>query len=112
LFTEISQDFNPLHFDDEYARREQFDDRIIPGLLTTSFISRLIGMLLPGKQALYRSQEVTFKKPVYIGDTLVIKGTVMEKIAGKKNIIVLKTEIINQNGIVVLSGSAKVIVRK
>ncbi|KPK90643.1 hypothetical protein AMJ80_08150 [bacterium SM23_31] len=110
-FAEITGDYNPLHFDDDYARREQFDGRILPGLLTASFISRLIGMLLPGKQALYLSQEIKFVKPVYTGDTLLIKGTVLEKIPGKKNKIVLQTEIKNQHDAVVLAGSARILIR-
>lgn len=110
-FSEITGDYNPLHFDDDYARCEQFDGRILPGLLTASFISRLIGMLLPGKQALYLSQEIKFVKPVYVGDTLSIKGTVLEKIPGKRDKIVLQTEITNQHDDVVLAGSARIMVR-
>lgn len=111
LFAEITGDFNPLHFDDEYARQTQFGGRIIPGLLTASFLSRLIGMMLPGRQALYLSQDFKFIKPVYIGDRLTITGTVIEKLPGSKNCMLLKTDIVNQDKNLVVTGTAKVMVR-
>ncbi|MCH8286002.1 MaoC family dehydratase [candidate division KSB1 bacterium] len=110
-FAEITGDYNPLHFDEEYARNTRFKKRIAPGLLTSSFYSRLIGMVLPGRQALYLSQEFKFVKPVFIGDTLTIKGLVSEKIPGKNNCIILDTEITNQDNIIVLTGKARVMIR-
>lgn len=111
LFAEITGDYNPLHFDEEYARKTRFKKRIAPGLLTSSFYSRLIGMVLPGRQALYLSQEFKFVKPVFIGDTLTVKGAVAEKIPGKNNCIILDTEITNQDNILVLTGKARVMIR-
>ena len=110
-FAEITGDYNPLHFDEEYARKTRFKKRIAPGLLTSSFYSRLIGMVLPGRQALYLSQEFKFVKPVFIGDTLTIKGLVAEKLPGKNNCIILKTEITNQDNILVLTGKARIMIR-
>ena len=110
-FAEITGDYNPLHFDEEYASKTRFKKRIAPGLLTSSFFSRLIGMVLPGRQALYLSQEFKLVKPVFIGDTLTIKGAVADKIPGKNNCIILDTEITNQDNILVLTGKARIIIR-
>ncbi len=84
IFGELTGDFNPLHYDEEYTKATRFKGRIVQGLLTASFISRTIGMLLPGKHALYLSQELKFIKPVKPGDILKITGTVIEKIAKGK----------------------------
>ncbi|MFC1477774.1 MaoC family dehydratase [candidate division KSB1 bacterium] len=110
-FSDITGDRNPLHHDDNYARESGFDDRIIQGLLTASLLSRLVGMHIPGKQALYHAQDMKFIRPVSIGDTLTIKGTVTEKFTERYNMIILKTEIFNQDGSLVLSGTAKTSVR-
>ena len=55
-FIEITGDTNPLHVDDEFAARTQFGRRVIHGMLTASIFSTMVGMLLPGKGAIYRSQ--------------------------------------------------------
>lgn len=111
LFTELTADYHPIHHDDEYAEKSNFGSRITQGLLTASFISRLIGMHMPGRQALYLSQDMKFVRPVHIGDTIRIIGTVTEKTSEKRNTIILKTEIFNQNDTLVLTGNAKIWVR-
>ena len=84
-----------------------FKDRICHGILTTSFISTVIGMKLPGANTIYLSQEVTFKAPVYIGDTIKAEVEVVEKRDDKK-IIDLKTTVKNQDEKIVVEGNAKV----
>ena len=69
-FIEITGDSNPLHVDDEFAARTRFGRRIIHGLLTASILSTMVGMLLPGTGAIYRSQTIRFLLPVYVGDTV------------------------------------------
>jgi acyl dehydratase len=56
-FAAISGDFSPLHMDDEYARGTEFGGRVVHGLLVGSLFSQLVGMHLPGKQALYLGQD-------------------------------------------------------
>ena len=103
----VSGDFNPIHVDDEFAKTTRFGQRIAHGLLTASFVSTVIGMHLPGKNALYLSQEMKFVKPALIGDTLTATATVLEKIEAKK-ILVLETVVTNQKQEVVLAGQARV----
>jgi len=69
-FIEITGDTNPLHVDDEFAARTQFGRRIVHGMLAASLFSTMVGMLLPGTGAIYRSQTIRFLLPVYLGDTV------------------------------------------
>jgi len=110
-FAKLSGDYNPLHMDDSYAKSTKFGKRVCHGMLLASYLSRLIGMHLPGKNALYFSQTLNFRLPCFVGDRIVIKGEVTEKHETTKT-ITLKTTITNQIGKCLVDGSAKVIVRE
>ena len=69
-FIEITGDTNPLHVDDAFAARTQFGRRVIHGMLSASIFSTMVGMLLPGTGAIYRSQTIRFLLPVHPGDTV------------------------------------------
>ena len=69
-FIEITRDVNPLHVDEEFARTTQFGRRVLQGMLTASIFSTMVGMLLPGTGAIYRSQTLRFLLPVYLGETV------------------------------------------
>src|SRR5437764_14290603 len=69
-FIEITGDVNPLHVDEEFARATQFGSRVLQGMLTASIFSTMVGMLLPGTGAIYRSQTLRFLLPVHIGETV------------------------------------------
>ncbi len=69
-FIEITGDVNPLHVDDEFAAQARFGRRVLHGMLTASIFSTMVGMLLPGTGAIYRSQAINFLRPVYVGDTV------------------------------------------
>jgi 3-hydroxybutyryl-CoA dehydratase len=89
-FIEITGDTNPLHIDDEFAARTQFGRRIIHGMLTASLFSTMVGTLLPGTGAIYRSQTLRFLLPVYVGDTvtgrLVIRSSIALGIAWRSTL--------------------------
>src|SRR5580692_7607511 len=70
LFAGISGDSNPLHLDSEYAKDTLFKGRIAHGMLTASFISTVLGTKLPGPGCIYVSQNLKFRAPVRIGDTV------------------------------------------
>ena len=61
---------NPLHVDDEFARKTKFGRRVLQGMLTASIFSTMVGMLMPGTGAIYRSQTLKFLLPVYLGETV------------------------------------------
>lgn len=75
-FSEISGDRNPVHLDEEYARKSQFKKRIAHGMMTASYFSALFGTKIPGEGCVYTYQSLNFKKPVYIDDTVVATVTV------------------------------------
>lgn len=79
MFAMLSGDMNPIHLDEEYARKTKFKHRLVHGMLVGSACSELVGMHLPGKRCLYLRQTLSFKKPVFIGDTVTIRGVVKTK---------------------------------
>lgn len=115
LFRSITNDVNPLHSDDDFAREiggGKFNSHVSFGMLSASFLSTLAGVYLPGKYSLIHSiDHVSFKKPVYAGDKLNITGTVTDKEDGLK-LIRVKVKINNQEKKSVLTAEMKVIVQK
>ncbi len=110
-FAKISGDYNPLHMDEKYAKSTIFKNRICHGMLLATFFSRLIGMHLPGKHALYFSQSLNFQNPCFVNDVITIKGEVIDKSVATR-LITIKTSIYNQERTCLLDGVAKVVVRK
>lgn len=78
-FAALSGDRNPLHVDAEYASATRFGERVVHGMLVASFFSTLVGMCLPGRRALFLSQQLRFTKPVLIGEHLTFHGRVRRK---------------------------------
>ncbi|NCQ40236.1 MAG: acyl dehydratase [Piscirickettsiaceae bacterium CG_4_10_14_3_um_filter_44_349] len=82
-FAEISGDKNPAHLDEEFAASTRFKKRIAHGLMSASYFSALFGTKLPGRGCVYVSQNLNFKRPVYIGDeviaTIEVVGIDVEK---------------------------------
>ncbi|MCQ6279265.1 MaoC family dehydratase [Bacillus sp. EB600] len=106
-FAGLTGDFNPMHIDNEFAKKTFFEERIAHGLLTGSFISTVLGMKLPGPNSIYLSQNFKFTAPVKIGDTVKATVEVVEKRDDKK-IIKLKTQVLNQRQEMVVDGEAVV----
>ena len=110
-FANLSGDYNPLHMDAGYAKTTRFKKRICHGMLLASFFSKLVGMHMPGKNALYFSQTLNFQAPCYIGDEVIIQGEVIDK-SDSTRIITIKTLIHNNKGVCLVDGVAKVLVRQ
>lgn len=105
LFGGVSGDLNPAHFNEEYSKNTIFKGRISHGMLSSSYISAVLGMQLPGPGTIYLSQELKFVAPVRFGDTVTAIVEVTERIENK-NRIVLDTICINQHGDTVVKGKA------
>ena len=104
-FLGMTNDVNPMHMDDDYARSAGFPGgRLVYGMLTASFISTLAGVYLPGKRCLLQECDVKFLRPVHIGDRLVIKGTVKDK-DERFSRIKVQVAIRNQEDVAVLRAS-------
>lgn len=67
-FAKISGDFNPIHIDEEYAKKTRYKKKIAHGLMSASFFSALFGTKLPGSGCVYTSQSLRFKRPIFVGD--------------------------------------------
>ena len=70
-FAGLSGDHNPVHVSQPYAEKSRFKGRIAHGLMSAGFFSALFGMRLPGPGCVYVAQNLQFRRPVYIGDTVV-----------------------------------------
>ena len=105
-FLDISGDYNPLHCDEQYAITRGFESRVVYGMLTSSFYSKLAGVYLPGKFCILYGVDSKFNKPVYVGDVLKVSGTVIQK-NSTVNMITTKATIINQLDITVSTAIIK-----
>ena len=107
LYAGITGDLNPVHVDEEYAKKTKFKKRIAHGLLTASYICMPLGMYLPGPGTIQISQFLEFLKPVYIGDTITVNLEVTEIL--EKGRIKIRTLLKNQDGDLVIDGFAIVL---
>ncbi len=106
-FADLTGDHNPLHLDEEFAKRTRFKGRIVHGMLTASFLSTVVA-IMPGPGTIYLSQSLAFHAPVRIGDTVEAHVTVAEITAAHKRVR-LKT-VCRVGDTVVLDGEALVMV--
>lgn len=105
IFAEISGDDNPIHLDDEFAKNSIFKKRIAHGLYVSSYISALIANKLPGRGTIYINQNLNFLAPVFIDDRITTELEVM-RIKEEKRIVFLNTKCFNQDGKLVIDGTA------
>ena len=108
-FAELVDDHNPVHWDKSYARHTRFKEPIAHGMLVASLISAAIATHLPGPGAIYLSQSLQFRAPVYPGQTVTAHVTVT-KVRDDRPIVTLDTVCVNDNGETVISGEAVVLV--
>ena len=108
LFAGISGDFNPIHMDDEFARRSKFKRRIAHGAIALSLIAGVLGMKLPGMGTVIVEMKCSFRSPVYIGDTITATARVKEKMEEKRWVI-MELNWTNQRQEEVIVGEAVVI---
>lgn len=78
-FADISGDHNELHTDASYAKTTSFKEIVVHGMYLGALVSRLVGMQLPGKYCLLVKETLEFKKPVHVGDTVTVTGTLSRK---------------------------------
>lgn len=107
LFAGITGDMNPAHVDAVSAAQGMFKQRIAHGMLSGSFISTVLAMQLPGPGTIYVGQNLQFRGPVFIGDTITAKVECTEKT--ERGWAKFKTTVTNQDGKLVVDGDATVI---
>ena len=108
IFAGTSLDVNPLHLNEEYAKTTMFKGRIAHGMIGAGLISAVLGTKLPGQGTIYLSQNLKFIAPVKIGDTITAKVEIIELTDAKK-MVKLRTTCVNQDGVLVIDGEAKVL---
>lgn len=110
LFAGVSTDINPVHLDEETAKKGIFGKRVAHGILVSGLISAVLGNKLPGPGSIYMGQELKFLAPVFIGDTITAEVEIIELIPEKCR-IKLNTVCRNQDGKTVISGTALIMNR-
>ena len=110
-YAALSGDTNPLHVDKEYAQKNRFGEIIVHGMLASSVFSKILGTKMPGNGCIYLEQMLIFKKPVYIDTPLSARVEIVDITEkGKKKIIDLKTDLLDDTGQYLICGTAKVLV--
>jgi len=106
LFAGVSGDTNPVHINEEYAKKTFFKGRIAHGMLGAAYISTVLGTRMPGPGAVYVSQNLRFRAPVRAGDTVTARVTVAEIILEKRR--ALMNTMVTVGDTVVIEGDATV----
>ena len=107
LFTELTGDRNPLHYDDERAGASRFGGVIVQGGVTSGLLNAVVAEDLPGPGSVFLHVDWSFRAPVRPGDSITAEVEVLE-VRSDKPISKLRTSITNQDGTVVLDGEALV----
>ncbi len=104
-YAEITGDYNPLPFDEEFVANTPFKNLVVQGGLTTGLLHALVAMDMPGPGTVFLNQNWQFTAPVFIGDTITAEAEVM-KVHATKPVTTLKIQVIRQTGETVLEGEA------
>lgn len=105
LFTEISGDRNPLHYDEALAEKTRFGGIVVQGGITSAILNAVVAEDLPGPGTVFLHVDWSFKAPVRPGDTITGRVEVLE-VRDDKPITKLATEVVRDDGTVVLTGEA------
>jgi acyl dehydratase len=107
LFTALTGDRNPLHYDSSAAERSRFGGIIVQGGVTSGLLNAVVAEDLPGPGSVFLHVDWNFRAPVRPGDEITAEVEVLE-VREDKPLTTLKTTIVDQNGTVVLDGTALV----
>jgi len=107
IFAGLTGDFNPMHMNEEFAKRTPFGTRIAHGALPIGLIAPVLGMKLPGLGTIVRKMTTRFKLPVRFGDTITAIAEVGEKNL-EKNTVLMKLSWVNQEGAEIADGEVVV----
>ena len=104
-FAELSGDYNPLHFDEDFVAKTKFKKLVVQGGLTTGLLHALVAMDMPGPGTVFLSQNWKFTAPVFIGDTITAEAIVLS-VHESKPVTQLQIKVSRDNGEMVLEGEA------
>src|SRR5690606_13151055 len=106
-YAEITGDYNPLHFDEDFAGRTRFGRLMAQGGITTGLLHALVAMDMPGPGTVFTKQQWEFPRPVFIGDTITATATVAS-VHPRLPMAELDVVVVDQDGRRVLDGRATV----
>lgn len=104
-YAALTGDYNPLHFDKDFAAGTAFKGLVVQGGLTTGLLHAIVAMDMPGPGTVFLNQNWQFTAPVYIGDTITAEAEVL-KVHPTKPVTTLKITVTRQTGEKVLDGEA------
>lgn len=104
-FAALSGDDNPVHLDDEFAAKTRFGKRIAHGMLLGALLSRVAGTKIPGPGTIVISQDIRYKEPCYIGDTVTAEIKILH-VRADKPIVKIASRVTNQDGGILIDGGA------
>src|SRR5919197_3498406 len=107
LFTELTGDRNPLHYDADAAARSRFGGIIVQGGVTSGLLHAVVAEDLPGPGSVFLHVDWNFRAPVRPGDVITAEVEVLD-VREDKPLTTLRTSISNQHNVVVLDGTALV----
>lgn len=105
IYSELTGDHNPLHFDPDFAANTRFGRLVVQGGLTTGLLHALVAEDMPGPGTVFLSQNWKFTAPVYIDDTITAEATVLS-VHASKPVSHLGIKVWRQDGETVLEGEA------
>lgn len=107
-FYQLSGDSNPLHHSDNFAQQRGFSSRVVFGFLLSSYISKMVGRFLPGKNCLLLGSNLKFLAPCYIGDTVEVKAVVSQISVAVASAVLIMTITNQSTGEVLVKGKTTV----
>ena len=75
-FQRMSNDYNPLHTDEAFAKQKGFLGRVMYGNILNAFISHFVGMLLPTREIIIQSQDINYHRPVFLNDEIQLEAKI------------------------------------
>jgi 3-hydroxybutyryl-CoA dehydratase len=107
-FAEMSGDYNPVHMNEEYAKKTRFGKRIAHGMISAALISRVLAMEL-GNGGIYLAQDLKFLVPIYLNETVTVELFV---ISFRRGIAHVETIVRNEAGEIAVKGEATIMAPK
>ena len=106
-FMNLFNDRNPLHADEAFAKKRGFRAAVMHGNILNGFLSFFIGECLPEKNVIIHSREISFHKPVFLGDCLLLEATITETISAV-NVVIFKYVFQNMDGVKIAKGKFQI----
>lgn len=103
---EHTGDYNPLHVDEDYAKKTVFKNKIAHATILLGRISKILAMDFPGEGCVLLKQEFSYKNPIYADDVIEICSSIIDE---KKKKCIIKHTCVNQKGIIVLEGKSYIL---